>query len=98
MGWHGRLRDEFLNTSWFRTLGDVRERLADWRQEYNHERPHSSLDYRTPAEFRATLNPGTGHGDVESKERFPHLHSPDDDCEMMISKQNQTQKTPVISG
>jgi putative transposase len=49
---HGRLRDECLNTSWFRTLGDVRQKLADWRQEYNCERPHSSLDYRTPDEFK----------------------------------------------
>ena len=49
---HGRLRDECLNTSWFRTLGDVRQKLADWRQEYNCERPHSSLDYRTPEEFK----------------------------------------------
>jgi hypothetical protein len=48
---HGRLRDECLNTSWFLTLGDVRQKLADWRQEYNSERPHSSLDYRTPDEF-----------------------------------------------
>jgi putative transposase len=30
---HGRLRDECLNTSWFRTLGDVRDKLADWQQE-----------------------------------------------------------------
>jgi putative transposase len=52
---HGRLRDECLNASWFRTLGDVREKLADWRQEYNTERPHSSLDYRTPEEFKLAL-------------------------------------------
>ncbi len=49
---HGRLRDECLNTAWFRTLGDVRQKLADWQQEYNCERPHSSLDYRTPEEFK----------------------------------------------
>jgi hypothetical protein len=35
---------------------------------------------------------------VESKLRFPHPHSPDDGCEISISKQNQTQKTPVING
>ena len=49
---HGRLRDECLNAHWFRTLNDVRSTLASWRQEYNCERPHSSLDYRTPEEFR----------------------------------------------
>ena len=52
---HGRLRDECLNAHWFRTLHDVRSTLANWREEYNCERPHSSLDYRTPQEFRRTL-------------------------------------------
>lgn len=49
---HGWLRDECLNASWFRTLNDVRSTLALWREDYNCERPHSSLDYRTPQEFR----------------------------------------------
>ena len=52
---HGRLRDECLNATWFRTLNDVRCTLATWRQEYNCERPHSSLDYRTPQEFKLAL-------------------------------------------
>ena len=52
---HGRLRDECLNASWFRTLNDVRCTLATWRQEYNCERPHSSLAYRTPQEFKLAL-------------------------------------------
>ena len=52
---HGRLRDECLNATWFRTLNDVRCTLATWREEYNGERPHSSLDYRTPNEFRTLL-------------------------------------------
>src|ERR1700749_168582 len=34
-----------------RTLNDARRTLDIWRQEYNCERPHSSLAYRTPAEF-----------------------------------------------
>jgi putative transposase len=29
---HGRLRDECLNVSWFRTLNDVRSTLASWRR------------------------------------------------------------------
>ena len=48
---NGRLRDECLNTSWFRNLWEARRRIAAWRTEYNHQRPHSSLDYRTPHEF-----------------------------------------------
>gem|GEM_PF-6149635 len=77
----------------FRTLNDVRSTLAVWRQEYNCERPHSSLDYRTPEEFRAAL----GYGDVESRQHFPHPHSPDYDGET-CSPPNQTRETPVING
>ena len=50
---HGRMRDEFLNTSWFWNLWDARKKIAAWREEYNNERPHSSLGYRTPSEFAA---------------------------------------------
>ena len=91
---HGRLRDECLNVSWFRTLNDVRRTVDAWRQEYNSERPHSSLGYKTPREFAASL----GYGDVESKERFPHLHSPDYDCDGLYSLANQNRETPVMAG
>jgi len=49
---HGRLRDECLNEHWFLGLGDARRIVETWRQDYNRERPHSALDYRTPEEFR----------------------------------------------
>jgi len=48
---HGRLRDECLNASWFRSLWDARRKIARWRIEYNRQRPHSALGYRTPEEF-----------------------------------------------
>lgn len=48
---HGRLRDECLNVSWFWNLLDARRKIAAWRIEYNCERPHSALGYRTPVEF-----------------------------------------------
>lgn len=53
---NGRLRDECLNANWFRTLADAREKIRSWRDEYNGERPHSSLGYRTPNEFAGVLN------------------------------------------
>jgi len=52
---NGRLRDECLNANWFRNLMDARAKIAAWRDEYNGERPHSSLGYRTPNEFAAVL-------------------------------------------
>ncbi len=48
---HGRLRDECLNVSWFWNLFDARSKISAWQTDYNQARPHSSLAYRTPAEF-----------------------------------------------
>jgi putative transposase len=52
---NGRLRDECLNANWFRNLFEARAKIAAWRDEYNGERPHSSLGYRTPNEFAEIL-------------------------------------------
>ena len=48
---NGRFRDECLNANWFVNLADARDKIERWRQDYNFDRPHSSLDYRTPDEF-----------------------------------------------
>jgi putative transposase len=52
---HGRLREECLTVSWFQNLFDARRKIAAWRVEYNEERPHSSLGYRTPREFATAM-------------------------------------------
>jgi hypothetical protein len=48
---NGRLRDECLNGHYFEDVRDAQTKLDAWRWEYIHERPHSSLGGRTPAEF-----------------------------------------------
>ena len=48
---HGKLRDECLNASCFGNLFEARAKIAAWREEYNEERPHSSLGYLAPREF-----------------------------------------------
>ncbi len=48
---NGRFRDECLNANWFLSLAQARATIESWRCDYNGERPHSSLDYRTPNEF-----------------------------------------------
>ena len=50
---NSRLRDELLNRELFLGLEDARWIVDRWRLDYNHQRPHSSLDYQTPAEFAA---------------------------------------------
>jgi len=45
---NGKLRDELLNREIFTTLTEARVLIEQWRKEYNHIRPHSSLGYRPP--------------------------------------------------
>src|SRR6516165_7138338 len=55
---NGRMREECLNLNWFQNLFDARRKIAAWRKEYNEERPHSSLGYKTPNEFAAAQAAG----------------------------------------
>lgn len=48
---NGKFRDECLNQNWFLDLREAQDRIEAWRVDYNTVRPHSSLGYRTPAEF-----------------------------------------------
>jgi putative transposase len=52
---NGRMRDELLNETLFFTVRQARSILARWIDDYNTERPHSSLGYATPAVFAAGL-------------------------------------------
>jgi transposase InsO family protein len=47
----GTLRRECLDQYLFINGREVQQVIAAWQYEYNHFRPHSSLDYLTPAEF-----------------------------------------------
>lgn len=49
---NGKFRDECLNMEWFRSRKEAVVLIEVWRRHYNLVRPHSSLDYRTPIEFR----------------------------------------------
>jgi len=46
---NGKLRDELLNREIFTTLTEAKILIEQWRQEYNHVRPHSALRYRPPS-------------------------------------------------
>lgn len=52
---NGRFRDECLNAELFLNVAEAKTRIEQWRQHYNTERPHSSLSYRTPYEFKQTV-------------------------------------------
>ena len=56
---NGRLRDECLNAHIFTSTAEAQRVLDAWRHDYNHVRPHSALQDRTPVEW--------AHGGVDSR-------------------------------
>jgi len=48
---NGIYREECLNLHAFETIHEVRLLTHRWMNEYNYQRPHMSLDYRTPKEY-----------------------------------------------
>ena len=49
--YHGHLKMDYLWTAPPRSFGETRDHLAVSLRHYNEARPHSSLNYLTPAEF-----------------------------------------------
>jgi putative transposase len=82
---NGKFRDEFLTLQWFRNRVDAKVGTEQWRRHYNAVRPHSSLGYLTPLEFKATGAANLGEGrspampvraDHEEHERRPEYEPP----------------------
>jgi len=47
---HSRFRNDCLNREWFINELDAKAIVAEWREKYNERRPHSGIDYLSPAE------------------------------------------------
>jgi len=50
---NSRFRDECLSQHWFASLSHMRSVIDAWRDDYNHCRPHSALNYLPPAVYAA---------------------------------------------
>jgi putative transposase len=50
---NSRFREECLSQHWFASLTHMRSVIENWREDYNHHRPHSSCGYLPPAKFAA---------------------------------------------
>lgn len=48
---NGRFRDECLNENCFMSLDDAKQKIEEWRNFYNQERPHSALNGMSPKKF-----------------------------------------------
>lgn len=60
---NGTVRDECLNMYVFCSVAEARVRLESYRQHYNTERPHSSLGYRSPLEFKCAWEQAQARSD-----------------------------------
>ena len=49
---NGKLRDECLSVEWFHSRAEAKVVIETWRLHFNAIRPHSSLNYLTPLEFK----------------------------------------------
>jgi len=54
---NGRFRDECLSVEWFRSRAEAKVVIEAWRLHFNAIRPHSSLNYLTPLEFKQQHHP-----------------------------------------
>jgi hypothetical protein len=75
---NGKFRDECLNENWFMDLADAREKIEEWRCDYNQVRPHSALGYLTPEEFAKSwaatgCGKDAGGARLENAPRFPRI-------------------------
>lgn len=73
---NSKLREECLRVSWFQNLFEARRIIANWRRDYNERRPHSSLNYMTPAEFAAHASGGKDAGSACLKNDVPFFTFP----------------------
>jgi putative transposase len=73
---NGKFRDECLNQNWFLSLAEARLVIEAWRVDYNTARPHSSLGYRTPAEFAAEIGGEKGCGKAAEWKSTTHFSTP----------------------
>jgi putative transposase len=55
--WFGKLKERLVWRTEFETLEQARREIAGYIDDYHH-RPHSGLNYRTPAEVAATWEDG----------------------------------------
>jgi putative transposase len=62
------LRRECLSQHWFTNLEDAARRLGEWKDEYNNDRPHSSLGHATPTQFRASATLNLGRTEAEKSQ------------------------------
>ena len=86
---NSRLRDELLNVEEFANVAEAKALGTTWRLEYNHRRPHSSLNYATPAAFAAAAQKSPGPQPEKLPPGYPNLPG----CPNDFGPKTKTEKT-----
>ena len=71
-----RVRDELLAVELFSCLAEAKVLVEDWRDDYNHHRPHSALRMKPPARFARAWR--AQHEPLAASLRSPHGLTPRD--------------------
>lgn len=58
---NGKFREEFLDQYWFLSIEEAIQIVDDWRHDYNHHRPHSSLANKSPIDSLLLQACGQSH-------------------------------------
>ncbi len=89
---NGRMRDELLNETMFRSMAHARAVIRAWAADFNETRPHSALGYQTPNAFAERITTAT------DTRAAPHVSS----ARMSIAQRApigvSTQRTLVPAG
>jgi putative transposase len=86
---HATFRRECLDAEYFAHLREAKILIEQWRWEYNTQRPHSSLGYRTPAEVG-----GEARAAMMSKSSGPEIGDPGATLEAAVEG-NQVEAHPI---
>jgi transposase InsO family protein len=73
---HSKLVDEFLSREEFESVREARRLTVAWREDYNENRPHSSLGYLTPTEYAARCAASAPAGQGPAPQRHSGLTQP----------------------
>jgi putative transposase len=82
---NGRLRDEFLNETLFTSLMQARVALQEWKRDYNTVRPHSQIDWLTPAEYARQFSQGQGAALCDGSAPWPAAPTQDQNRQALVA-------------
>ncbi|MGH2834257.1 MAG: IS3 family transposase, partial [Solirubrobacteraceae bacterium] len=89
-----RVRDELLAVEQFSCLAEAKVLVEDWREDYNHHRPHSALAMKSPVRFARAWR--VRQNTVAVSLRSPYGLTPRDSDTPNLQHNNNHQLSPAV--